>query len=315
MAVAEELHFGRAAKRLHISQPPLSQQIRALEEELHVALFSRSNRRVELTHTGLMFLSRARAILRQADEAKLEMHNVAIGEGGRLRIGYMSAAMLTNLPEVLSAFRASRPHVRIAFSELSVESQLHAIAEAEIDVGFLDLVGRREAISVRDETLRLERVWREEMVVIVPPGHPLAGRKLIQLDALVNEPLIILPKSPFFGFYDRVAQVFAKAGKEPRIAQIVDRFPEIITLVAAGFGVSFAPRSSASIWYGDVEFVSIAGHPKVDVSVVWNEANLSPLVAVFRECLNPLKRRGWPLRQVAQRSRSRQRRENHRGPM
>jgi DNA-binding transcriptional LysR family regulator len=282
VTLAEERHFGRAAARLHISQPPLSQQIKALEDELGVRLFERGRRGVTLTRPGEVFLRRASAILAMTRGAVEEISELALGRVGSLRIGYMSAAMLSNLPPMLRSVCAQGGKVNVALHQLSPDDQLVAVADGTIDAGFLDLTGQAEPVVVNDIPVRIEQAWTEELVAMVPKSFRATRTRPLALHRLAEQPFVVLPRSRFSSFFDKAVTLCHAAGFSPRIEQHVRSFPEAIALVAAGLGVSFAPRRSASLWASQVDFLSLAGRPTADVSLATRENDADPLVRLLR---------------------------------
>ncbi|TIW50364.1 MAG: LysR family transcriptional regulator [Mesorhizobium sp.] len=203
VAVSEEQHFRRAAEKLNVSQPPLSQQIKELELELGVLLLKRSNRAVELTPEGSLFLRRAKAILESVVEARREMMNFS-ATGGGIKIGYMSAAMASSLAPILSALRESNDGaITFKLHQLDPETQLRSVARGDLDIGFASFSARQAPVSVDDKLLVIERAWQEALRVALPRIHPLAGKTVISLDQLQNEKLIVMARNPLPGFFDQ----------------------------------------------------------------------------------------------------------------
>src|SRR4051794_8236482 len=188
VVVAEELHFRRAAERLHMSQPPLSQQIRALEEEVGATLPSRNQRRVELTAAGAAFLERARDILAAVEDAALEARRVQRGEVGRLAIGFVGSAMYSFVPELLRAFHEQAPDIALRLHELGTTEQLRQLENGRLDVGFI-------RASRPHPELKIETVLQEPVVAALPDLHPLAARTLLTLDDLEGQPLVLLSRT------------------------------------------------------------------------------------------------------------------------
>ena len=236
IAVAEELHFGRAAARLHIAQPPLSQQIRQLEEELGAPLFNRTSRRVELTDAGQAFLTEARRTLAQAERAVQAAQRAHRGELGHLEVGFVSSAMAGFMPDILRTFRAQFPDVDLVLHQLLTSEQVRALRERRLHIGFL-----RPPLD--DDTLRWETVLREPLVVLLPSAHELAHRTQIPLAALADDQFVLPPHSPPFGLRDQVVNLCQQAGFTPRVTQVVTHYPAIVGFVAAGLGLSILPAS------------------------------------------------------------------------
>ncbi len=273
VAVAEELHFRRAAERLHVSQPPLSQQIRALERELGVELFSRNRRRVELTAPGRALLGRAREILAAVDDAVETTRRVARGEAGELAVGFVGSAMYGALPDVLREFRAMRPGVGLRLRELPTGAALDALAEGRIDVG----VVRPAQV---DAGIALDVVAREAVVVALPEAHRLAGRRRLALRDLAGEDFVLLARREAPGLRAAIDAL----GAEPHEVQEVAEVRTVLGLVAAGVGVSLVPEAVAGAERAGVRFLPLAGRaPTVDLALAWREGDGSPALAAFRE--------------------------------
>lgn len=285
-AVADELHFGKAAARLGIAQPPLSQQIRNLEDELGVELFHRTKRRVELTEAGQVFLNRVRVILETAGDAVTEAKRVARGELGRVVIGFMSAAMLDQFPAILRGFRRSFPDAQMQFAQLPSNEQLKAVASGHIDVGFVDISDRAPATMVGDVAVRVERAWSEALLVALPPDHPLARRPAVALADLANDPFVTLPRQPATGYYDQVIGLCQSAGFSPVIRQEASQLPAVLTLVAAGLGVAVVPCCVCTQWRSQIAFRPLAEPASIDVTMIWRADNASPVLAAFREAVH-----------------------------
>lgn len=284
VTIAEERHFRRAADRLNVSQPPLSKQIKELEEELGVQLFERNNRKVALTDEGELFLRRARAILENVEDARTEMHAFAVS-GGSISLGYMSAAMASSLPTVLRAFRAQSTSVNVKLHQLPPDAQFRSIASGVLDAGFVDLVARDAAITIDEKALVIEQAWQESVMVALPPDHALAREGVIALKQLALESFIVMARNPLSGFFDQAISRCFTAGIRPRIVHEAMQFPEIMTLVAAGYGVSFAPERSSALWQSQVALVPLKEDIPTDVSLIYRTDNRSPILARFREAV------------------------------
>jgi DNA-binding transcriptional LysR family regulator len=288
MAVAEELHFGRAAERLNMAQPPLSQQVRALEDELGVRLFERSSRRVRLTEAGEIFEGRARRILESADMAVDEARRAARGELGRVTVGIMSSAMLPTFPPILRHYRAGRPDVEVAFAQLHSNEQLDAVREGRIDVGFVDISARGGRTDVNGVAVHVEPVWRETLVAALPREHPLAGRARIGLAELADDPFIMMPRLPATGLYDRVIQFCQDAGFNPAVRQEAQQLPVVVTLVAAGVGVALVPGCVAEPWREALAFVPVREPIHIDVTMIRRADNSSSAVTALEDSVRAM---------------------------
>ena len=285
MAVAEELHFGRAAERLNMAQPPLSQQVRSLEDELGVRLFERSSRRVSLTEAGQIFEGRARRILESAEVAAEEARRAARGELGRVTVGIMSSAMLPTFPPILRRYRAGRPDVEVDLAQLHSNEQLDAVREGRIDIGFVDISAPGGSRDVDGVTVRVEPVWRETLVVALPLEHRLAGRSRVRLAELADDPFIVMPRLPATGLYDRVIGYCQDAGFNPDVRQEAAQLPAVVALVAAGAGVALVPGCVAEPWHGSLAFVPAQEAMHIDVTMIRRADNSSAAVAALEDAV------------------------------
>ncbi len=233
IAVAEELHFGRAATRLLIVQPSLSQQIRQLEEELGFPLLRRTKRSVELTDAGKVFLAAAQGILVQVQEAKRAAQRAYRGEVGRLVVGYISSSTYDLLPVMLRAYRERFPHVEIVLRELTTPVQIRALEEDEIQVGLLRL-------PISTPLVDVEVVRREPIVCVLPEGHPLARQERIAVSMLANEPFVLQSRQHGGGYYVQLMKLCLASGFSPNVVQEVTETHTIVGLVAAGAWYAFS---------------------------------------------------------------------------
>ncbi|MGA2014212.1 MAG: LysR substrate-binding domain-containing protein [Solirubrobacteraceae bacterium] len=275
VAVAEELHFRRAAARLHISQPPLSQQIAALERELGLSLLTRSRRRVELTPAGEAFLRDARAALAELELATARARAIDAGQAGVLRINFVGSALLSIVPAAVQRFRRARPGVEIELHERSTAEQLRALESGVIDIGLV-----RPPIDA-EPWLRAERVMRERTIAVIPAGSPLAALKQIPLKRLAAEPLVLFPRGQAPGYHDLLIGRMAATGTSPQIVQYAPEMLTIIGLVAAGIGVSPVPASVAHLALDGVTYRPLRGAPDTELVAVTRADNQSPLVRAF----------------------------------
>ena len=287
IAVAEELHFGRAARRLHISQPPLSQQIQTLEQELGVSLFGRAGHRISLTDAGRELLPRARAVLSQAQAAKTAVQRVGRGESGVLEIGFTGSLPFTPvMPRVLHDFRQAYPGVQLQLRELSTREQIERLAEETLDVGFF-----RPTQHEKLELLETRVVLREPLLLALHADNPLARRKRLPLSALEQEPFILYSRTVSTGLHDQILALCLRAGFAPRVVQEVHEMPTVIGLVAAGVGLGVVPGSAKASARADVCFVplspSVAAPP---LALIWRSQDGRPLrrrlEAVTRDVLH-----------------------------
>ena len=277
VVLAEELHFGRAARRLSLTQPPLSISIRALEEELGVRLLERTRRSVSLTHAGSIFLEEARGILDRAERAVDLTRAAYRGEVGRLTVGFLAASAYTLLPPVLREFRQRFPGVALELRELLMAQQHEALRRADIDVGML-------RPPILDSSLASEVILEEPMVVALPARHPLARLARIPARKLADEPFVLFPREPGLVFHDIIMDFCRRSGFEPRVAQEASQTHAVIGLVSAGLGVALVPASVRIIGMRGVAFRPVArGAPVASTALAWQSKNDSPLVHGFLE--------------------------------
>jgi DNA-binding transcriptional LysR family regulator len=275
VAVAEELHFRRAAARLHVSQPPLSQQIARLEEELGVSLLARTRRRVELTPAGQAFLRDARVMLAELDVAVATARRIDTGQSGLLRVNFVGSALLSIVPGIVQRFRRGRPEVELELRERSTVDQLRALSAGIVDVGLV-----RPPVET-EQDLRAEVVLRERTVAAIPVGHPLAKLRRVPLKRLATEPLVLFPRQQAPGFHDLLIGRLAATGGSPQVVQYAPEMLTIIGLVAAGIGVSPVPASLAHLGLDGVTYRPLSGAPDTELLAVYRADDRSPLVEAF----------------------------------
>lgn len=282
-AVAEELHFGRAAQRLHMTQPPLSQAIQALEELLGAPLFERNRRGVALTAAGSALLPEARRMLAQAQELPQLVQRAAAGEVGRLALAFVSSADYSVLPPFLRAYRAAYPQVQIALQEATSDLQLEDLLHGRIDAGLL--------IPPLPERARGELdylpVLKEPLVLAAPAGlAALHGKRKVALAALPALPLIIFPRAISPALYDAALGVFHAAGITPVIGQEAIQMQTIVSLVSAGMGLALVPQSVSNLKRPGVEYRALLDPtPLVETGLAWRRDNPSPVLQSFLELL------------------------------
>jgi len=287
VAVAEELHFGRAAARLNIAQPPLSRQIRDLERELGTPLLSRDRRRVQLTPAGGAFLREARLTLGLAERARRIAQAADRGEVGRLRVGFVEAATYAGiLPDVLGFFRMHLPEIGIELFELSSWQQTEALRERRIELGIM-----HSPPPDASQWLQLERVVRDPMVAALPRGHRLAARSRVDLRALATEPFLLFRRTHGPGLYDRIIAACQTAGFSPTVAQEAGQIQTLIGLVAAGVGVALVPGSISQLRRPGVVYRPLKGLA-VDMGTwaVWRTGDQSPVREHFLGALRAVAR-------------------------
>jgi DNA-binding transcriptional LysR family regulator len=282
VAVAEELNFRRAAERLSMAQPPLSQQIHDLEQELGVQLFNRSNRAIQLTVAGRVFLTDAYQILAQSDMAIHRAQRANRGELGQLTLGYTSLIHNPLFPVVLRLHRERYPEVELVLRDLVTIEQMQQLSTNTLDVSFATHASFA-ITSLEQETLSQEVILREPMVALLPSNHRLAHQPRIPLAALANESWIWFARPFDPTTYDYMMRLFEQVGFRPNVTQEINQQQIILSLVIAGFGISLAPRSITSIASGaDVAFVDVVDPtPVVEFNIIWRRTDTSPTLQAF----------------------------------
>ena len=265
LAVAEELHFGRAAQRLNISQPPLSQQIMQLEQEIEARLFTRTNRSVQLTPAGQQFLSDARTILLQVEQAAGRAARLQRGEEGELRIGFTSSAPFTGLvSDALYQFRQRWPQVHIQMQEINTRQQLAPLHEGQLDLGVM----RNTALPA---DLRHQLLLREPLRAVVHWAHPLADAERISVSELANEPFVFFDPQGGTALHGEILGLLRRYHIKPYIMQEVGEAMTILGLVATGLGVSILPASFARARLADVVWLPLKEEDALsEVWLVWS---------------------------------------------
>jgi DNA-binding transcriptional LysR family regulator len=277
VVVAEELHFTRAAERLGIAQPPLSQQIRRIEDKVGYALFLRGTRSVELTQAGRSLLVTARRLFDQASFGIEAARRAGRGEIGRLRIGFPTSIALTVLPTIIRSYRVNYPDVDLELRELATTPQHEALEAGSIDIGFL-----REARS--DEAIASETIFTESFVAVLPHDHPLTKKRQISITSLAREKFILFPRSIGPEFHDRITGLCRDAGFEPRVTQEASEWHTIAALVEAGLGISLAPASINRLHLDHVVYKPIAkSSARTAVVMCWRRDGTEPPLDRFLE--------------------------------
>ncbi len=280
--MAEELHFGRAAQRLHIVQPALSKQIMALERELGVRLLDRTKRRVAFTTAGEAFYEEARVILHQVARAVDVAQMTAAGQVGNLEVGFIGPAMWTVLPPTLREHRRRFPEVRFHLHELASGTQERQLEEGLLDAGFV-------RPSSDTETLGFITVWREQFVVGVPDDHHLASAPVIDLAELANETFILVPRRDSPGFYNQCLAVCHSYGFDPPAVQEGNAPSALYGMVAAGLGVTLAPASALNVpWRGVVFRPLDRKSPEVELAVAYRREAPSQALSAFLDTITPV---------------------------
>lgn len=266
--LAEELHFGRAANRLAISQPPLSTAIRALEEEVGVKLFLRNSKMVQLTPAGSAFLVEAREILERVDRVAGVARAVEAGLHGRLDVGMTGSLLYRDMPAVLAQFKREVPAVDVVLHELSTSEQIDKLMRRQLHAAFV----QGSAISPQLQSVPLRN---DVFVACLPEGHRLADRKSLDLRELADESFIMFSRDSAPASHDHVIGVFSRFEMHPRIVHAARMWMTIVAMVARGCGVALVPQSLERVGIAGVRFPALASAPaSVPASLVWNPANM-----------------------------------------
>ena len=279
VTVASELNFSRAARRLNMTQPPLSRQIRLLEEELDVALFERTSRRVALTAAGHAFLVEAQKLLAQGDAAKTAARRAARDSVGSIRIAFVGAATYGFLPNFISAARALAPRIELELVQMETAEQLQSINRGEIDMGLSrPLSGAHQLESLS--------VVRELMMLAIPRAHPLAARRRPGLDALNNMPIIMFsPQARYL--HDKVTALMEEHGITPRLVQSITHSQAILSLVSAGIGLAIVPAATRNACFDNVVFrpLDLRQQCVAELHAIWSAENSNPALPEIRDVI------------------------------
>lgn len=252
--LAEELHFRRAAERLHITQAPLSLAIQALERELGGPLFHRTQRRVALTEIGAVLRADAAAILDRVEQSRAVIQDLVSGEAGQLRIGFTPASsLLSFFPRLISQFRSAHPNVRLLLRELPSGGQLSALQARDLDVGIV-----RKPVSHQASDLTLTRLATDALVVAMHRGHRLAERSMLEIAELRDEAFIFYPRQAGVGIYDQIIGLCERRGFAPRIVQEAQEASTLIGLAATGLGVAIVPSGLQHVSLPNILFRPLA---------------------------------------------------------
>lgn len=273
LAVADQLHFTRAAESLGIAQPPLSQQIRNLEREIGAPLFHRRSRGVELTEAGRRLQEDARPLLGAAEQALINAQRAARGISGRIRLGFASSAVFhPRIAMLLRAFRAAYPKVELAPHESDSPSLIQAVTESRLDAAFVRL-------PTDNDDLRFEPVASEPLRLVLPAEHPLVAREAIAVARLAKEPLIVAPPWTSPALYEIILGVFRQAGIEPQLGLQAPQVSSCPNLVASGFGISLIPESVCQVRSTDVSYHLLQGQsPLISIVLATRRGEHSPTV-------------------------------------
>lgn len=277
VAVAEEQNIGRAAARLHISQPPLTRQIQQLEEELGVTLFNRTPRGMELTQAGQLFLEEARNIRSLVEQATERTQRAGQGKLGRIDVAIFGSAILDAIPKLLLAFRTRHPDVKVVLHTMTKAEQIAALRQRRISVGFNRMLAPLDDLETR-------QVTTEKLLLAVRADHPLARQASIAFAELRDHPLVLFPTGGRPSFIDKVIGLCSERGFQPQISQEVGDAVTGVALVAGGFGVCLVPESATTLQFPGVVYAPLSDTPPnffVDLSCVYRRDDSSPILAAF----------------------------------
>jgi DNA-binding transcriptional LysR family regulator len=277
LSIAETLHFGRTADLIHLSQPALSLQIRALEEEVGVKLLERDRRKTTLTAAGAAFRDDATAALLRIEQAVRSARMAAAGKLGLLRIGFISTAGNEMVPDIVRGFRESNPKVEFSLRNILTTEQIQMLDAGSIDVGFLRLpIGEHPELEV-------VAIHREPFVVVLPRSHKLAKRRKVRLRELSGEDFVMYERAYAPGFHDLLFGMLRNAGVVPNITQTAGQMPTLISLVDAGMGVSILPASTVTHSAASVVACEIADLvPMSEIGIAIHRGNRTSIIETFR---------------------------------
>jgi DNA-binding transcriptional LysR family regulator len=278
LSIAETLHFGRTAELIHISQPALSLQIRALEEEVGVRLFERNRRKTTLTAAGIAFRDDAAAALSRLEEGIRRARLAASGKLGLLRIGFVSTAGSEMVPNIVRQFRESNPEVGFSLRNILTAEQVRMLEAGSLDIGFLRL-----PIGSEHPALDVVRVHREPLVLVVPASHKLAKRKRVRLSEVAGQDFVMYERTHAPGFHDLIFGILRDAGIVPNVSQTAGEIPTLISLVASRMGITILPASAVKHNVASVVACGILDRiPSVEIGIAVNRRFRTAVVDEFR---------------------------------
>lgn len=281
LVLADELHFGRAAQRLAITQPPLSLNIQQLEASVGARLFDRDSKGVRLTAAGFAFREAAQALVANADEARLLAREIEAGAVGRLRVGFVGSVLFRGLLQWLDAYHASHPRIDVTLSELNSQEQIDALLHNQLDLGFI------HTQRVPDE-LRTAFVHAEPFLCCVPAGHPLAKRRKVSLAQLRDEPFVLFSRKASPDYYTRIIEMCGARGFYPRVRHEVRHWLSVVSVVAQGMGVSVVPAPLERSGMAGAAFRPfVETTPPSEVYCAWQAAPDLPARSQFVDMVLP----------------------------
>ena len=277
VAVCEELHFGRAATRLHMTQPPLSRQIQLLEASVGARLLERTSRSVALTAAGAALYEDAVKLLKQADAAVERARLTANGDAGRVTVGYTAVSGYVMIPQLLLLAQQALPGIDVVLQEMVSSRQLAALAEGSLDLAFVRPLASDAALDYRC-------VVREPMQLVVPAAHPLAAKRRVALRDLHGQPLIMYARKEGQYFHDKILDLFAATGVQPRFVHHMGQTHAIVALVQAGIGVAIVPASAQHLRFEQVRYCRLWRNDVfAEIYLAWRRSDLSPAQRRLRD--------------------------------
>lgn len=278
--LAEEKHFGAAAKRIGIEQPPLSIQIKKLEQNIGARLFDRSSRQIALTDVGAALLPDAYKLLEQSHQTMEKVKSLGRGETGFLQIGFATSTIFSGLTTAIQRHKKMHPKVILKLQELSSAAQIEALQTRRIDIGFIREAGKIEGVTC-------QKIIEEDFVAVLSNQHPLAKQTAIQLKDFKEEPFIHFPRIVAPALYDKVHTLFAKGRFQPQVVQEAFEWQTIVSLVEANLGVSICPSSFQKLKIGNVQYRPLKGvQTKTTISVCFSSSFESKLITPFLHLVN-----------------------------
>ena len=282
VAVAEELHFGRAATRMYMTQPPLSRQVQLLERGLGIQLLERNNRSVKLTAAGQGFLRDARHILAFSDQAADGARRLARGEAGSLTLGFTAVSAYQMIPQLLARAADELPGLQFTLKEMVSGAQLDALAAHRIDVGFVRQINDRDALDA-------QLISREPLLVALPSNHPLAQKQAIAVRDLDQQPFVMYAADEGRYFYDCIAGLFAVTGVTPRYVYHLGQTHTVVSMVKAGLGLAIVPASATQLHRGHLEFRPLEdAQLHAELYIVSRQDNDNPALPAFKGLVQTL---------------------------
>jgi DNA-binding transcriptional LysR family regulator len=287
LAVSETLHFGRAAEKLGMAQPPLSQQIRNLERHLGYPLFDRTTRGVKLTRVGQFYVERARTTLAKVGDDIEMTRRLGSGQEGALTVGFAGSIMFTGLPKAIRSYRRMHPNVELRLREGATEEQMPFLLDGTLDLGFLRDGEARDGLT-------METILREPFVAVLPARHKLAGKSSISPAALKDEPFVLFARRMGALAYDRTVACCEAEGFRPNFVQDAPQWPTVLRLVAAGLGVSLAPACVARITTPGVVFKRVRSRHWTSIDIGMKAKLDNPATEAFLAIVRKqFSKRGW----------------------